>query len=197
MSNSKSKNWLIIDGLPDLHEARDYAKYATALEKGAQDVAAQGSKIDPIVYIPHETKKGKYDDEIVIDGSAFIQFGSEGDAAEFKHHYRDLNKDLAGLTNLKCYTWSDVQQYDNIPDEYVKLTKSEFQTSRNLHWWLLDEDGKLSFRDQYVLRFLGPDFQETNVFWMDKNQVKTGRKLCYDASDLKAERKVCVPLLYS
>eukprot|EP01083_Nonionella_stella_P031964 87485_1 len=186
--NEAQPSWVIVDGIPDLHENQDYARYATILEDAAKEIASKGSKIEPIVYIPHEKKVSKYSEELCIDGCALIEFGTPKDAASFSKQYRNMNQDFQ-LWGLKCYTWDNFTSHDSVADEYQKFTKDQFQNNRNLLWWLLEEKGEQSFRDQYVIRYQGPEFEETNVFWMDENQVKTGRKLCYDASELKAERR--------
>jgi len=182
--------WVIVDGIPPLIQSNDYKRYATALEEAARNIANGGSKKEPIVYIPHETTKvSRHSEETKIFGCAFIQFGTENDAKQFSKHYRNQNATLRQLTDLRCYTSSDIEKYEQMDDDYHKLSKDEFQKNRNLLWWLLDEDGGESFRDQYVIRFTGQEFEETHVYWMDKNEVKTGRKLCYDAAELKIDRK--------
>eukprot|EP01084_Bolivina_argentea_P042757 78825_1 len=185
--NDKRKTWVVVDGIPQLTESEDYQKYANALEETAQHFANNGSKKQPIVYIPHETKKTKHSEELVIDGCALIQFGSVSDANDFVAKYT-ANPKLRNL-NLTCYTWKDIEKYERIPDQHRKMTKDEFQTERNLLWWLLDEPGKESFRDQYVVRFQGSQMEETHIYWNDENEVKEGRSICYDAQELKDERR--------
>ena len=194
MAESKEKEkldmrtWVIIDGIPQLRENQDYATFANSFTEAAKMVANRGSKIEPVVYIPYTKKSSKHSDDLFIDGSAMINFGTENDANTFRKNYRHIKYLEKFGNHLKVYTNRDIQKYEQLPDKYPKLTREEFQDSRNLLWWLLDE-GSESFRDQYVIRYNGEEFEETNVFWMDENQVKTGRKLCYDATELKEERK--------
>eukprot|EP01084_Bolivina_argentea_P286494 491464_1 len=188
--------WIIIDGIPKLRQNQDYQQYAKALEEAANLIAKAntGSKISPIVYIPYDKKVSKHSEDIIIDGSGFIEFGSVEDAKEFSKNYRNLPCSLQGfLSNLQCYTSNDINNLESLDDEYEKLTRDEFQSDRNLLWWLLDNNnedgGGERYADQYVIRYQGTEFEETNVFWMDENEVKEGRSLCYDASDLKADRR--------
>ena len=149
---------------------------------------SKNSKLKPIVYIPHKKQKTRYSEEIKIDGCAYIQFGNQQDVMNFVNNYR-ANMNLRRL-NLICYTYRDLKKYAKIQDDFQKMSKEQFQSERNLLWWLLDPNGGESFRDQYVIRFQSPQGEETHIYWNDENEVKDGRSLCYDASDLKADRKV-------
>lgn len=193
------KTWVIIDGIPPLRDNDDYRIFANSFTEAAKMVANRGSKQEPVVYIPYTKKSSRHSEDLFIDGSAMIAFGTESDANLFRKNYRNIDHLSKFGNHLRVYTNRDIQKYEKLPDKYPKLTREEFQDSRNLLWWLLDEgeskldkekeESPLSFRDQYVIRYNGEEFEETNVFWMDENQVKTGRKLCYDATELKEERK--------
>ena len=187
--NYNIKTWVIIDGIPDLQDNNDYHTIAQAFEEAAKMVASRGSKKEPCVWVPSEQRSSRHSQETIIDNCALIQFGSEQDANVFRKNYLNIRPLQIFGKSLSVYTQKDIAKYENLPDEYNKLTRDEFQESRNLLWWLLDKEGKESFRDQYVIRYRGPEFHETNVFWMDENQVKTGRTLCYDATELKEDNK--------
>jgi len=176
---------VIIDGIPPLKEQKDYLNISGALEDAAKQVAMRYSKIHPVVYIPHEMKQTEYSEETVIDGVAFIHFGTAGDAKEFKTHFFKINETMERLSKVvTIYTAPEMKKLLATSDEFHKMPSDEFKESRNLLWWLTDPQ----YRDQFVVRFRGPEFDETQVFWCDENQVKSGRALCYDASELKEER---------
>jgi len=193
MSDQKEKEsyhadgLVMLDGLPPLKEKTDYHQLSTGLEEAAKKAADHGSKISPVVWIPTSKKSTKYGDETVIDGSAFIQFGTLKDAKTFKNYFQDHNETTYNLRN-KCtvYTKPDMSKILATPDEFQKMRSDAYKKSRNLLWWL--SDGR--YRDQFVIRFKGVEQQETHVFWMDENQIDTGRALCYDASDLREQRKM-------
>eukprot|EP00486_Rosalina_sp_Unknown_P013981 CAMPEP_0201580332 /NCGR_PEP_ID=MMETSP0190_2-20130828/43015_1 /ASSEMBLY_ACC=CAM_ASM_000263 /TAXON_ID=37353 /ORGANISM="Rosalina sp." /LENGTH=222 /DNA_ID=CAMNT_0048016173 /DNA_START=63 /DNA_END=728 /DNA_ORIENTATION=- len=182
------KTWVIIDGIPPLRENQDYATFANAFTEAAKMVTFHGSKQEAIVYIPSSKKSSRHSEDLFIDGSAMIAFATEQDANVFRKRYRSIKYLEMFGNKLRVYTHRDIEKYQETPDKYPKLTREEFQDTRNLLWWTLDE-GSESFRDQYVIRYNGEEFEETNIFWMDENQVKTGRKLCYDATELKDDRQ--------
>eukprot|EP00484_Ammonia_sp_Unknown_P020234 CAMPEP_0197037490 /NCGR_PEP_ID=MMETSP1384-20130603/14690_1 /TAXON_ID=29189 /ORGANISM="Ammonia sp." /LENGTH=770 /DNA_ID=CAMNT_0042467801 /DNA_START=80 /DNA_END=2392 /DNA_ORIENTATION=- len=185
---SMPKTWVIVDGLPELRENQDHMKFSTALQGAADKVAQHGSKKRPTVYIPFDTIETRHSKDSVIDGCALIAFGSEKDALVFSKRYAAIDDLKLFRNTLRVYNHRDMHKFEQVPDEHKKLTREEFQDQRNLLWWLQDTDNE-AYRDQYVVRFTGPEFDETYVYWMDENQTKTGRSLCYDATELKEQSK--------
>ena len=182
---------VIIDGIPGLRSNKDYQRIASGLEDAANKVADFGSKQKPVVYIPSETKEKLYSDETTIDGSAFIQFGTLKDAKMFQADFSEINKTTSSLSKkCKIYTQVELNRFLSAPDDFQKMRTDEYKESRNMLWWLCDRQ----YRDQFVIRFRGTEFEETQVFWMDENQVKTGREVSYDASDLKIQRRVSLSI---
>lgn len=181
---------VIIEGIPALRGKSDYHRISSGLEDAAEKVAELGSKVNPVLYIPCEKKQLEYSEETVIDGCAFIQFGSLKDAQTFRRDFAMINATTESMRKkVNIFTQVELNRYLQTEDEYQKMRSEEYKESRNMLWWLRDPQ----YRDQFVVRFRGPEFEETQVFWMDENKVKTGRELCYDASDLKEQSKVESP----
>lgn len=95
-------------------------------------------------------------------GFAFIEFSSpqEAQAARDQTNGYKLDKNHTFAVNM----FDDLDKYSKVPDEYVPPTLTEYQSTENLHSWMMDKRG----RDQFVVRH-GDD---TVVFWNDAKAFK-------------------------
>lgn len=181
--------WIIIDNLPPLRESSDFTAYAITLQEVSDKCAISREK--PIVYIPHEITTDNYNTKSTnIFGCALIHFGQPAGAQTFYHAYQNNQPLAKQFGELSVYLWSDFKELNGLEDDYQRMSKSEFQDQNNLYWWLKDTKEKpYALRDQFVVRYKGVRFQETEIFWFDEN-VPNGRELCYDGFDLKKRKQV-------
>ncbi|ETO27046.1 hypothetical protein RFI_10088 [Reticulomyxa filosa] len=111
------------------------------LEKEKESVCVRREKIKEIQQINRQHKQNEHNKDV------------------FRDSYW-AHKALEGY-NVSCWMWNEVQEKMKISDTFEKIGKNEFLEERNLYWWLLDKDGKEGYRDQYVARFRGQQFEET------------------------------------
>ena len=189
ISAQNRSTWAIVDNLPPLRNKQDYHRYAHALERGAYDVKRKSSP-NPLVWIPFETiQLDKHSKNTQIKGFGLIAFAFKDEMQRFVDRWRTHSelKDFANILNIISY--QEYQQLQRLGDKYNKLKRDDYFHSRNLIWWLKDENGKERYRDQFLLRFKGPMWEETKIYWMEE-LVKNKKVLAYGGEKEHAKKQV-------
>ncbi|ETO05933.1 hypothetical protein RFI_31462, partial [Reticulomyxa filosa] len=208
MSSKKTADrslWLVLDGFPTNADFNDVGK---SVRQVVDDVCQRvGQNVQsPVFWIPLDNDEKKQQQHYhKIRGFALIQAPNREYAIgkimaflgfpfcvkkneikikinEPKKKKKKKKKKKTSLSghNMSCWMWNEVQEKMKISDTFEKIGKNEFLEERNLYWWLLDKDSKEGYRDQYVVRFRGQQFEETIVYWHDERIGKTGRVESYD-----------------
>lgn len=165
-------NVVIADGLP-ITSKKKFQKLVVFTENLFQKL---GDVEDNGVFVPFDENTGQ------TLGYAFIAFSSPEEAEKVASKGEvPFDKKIMIKLNL----WSDVKKYSSIIAEpYSPPVTPDFDTSRNLRYWMLDQRA----RDQYVLRHS----DDTEIYWNDP--IKGGREIQYDGTRQKEGGKVWTDL---
>lgn len=174
--NDDFSNIVICDGLPIVGDNRFgklktvlknlFSKSGTLVEDGIEMFVKDGKSLG-FAFICYEHPSGAADAVLKLD-----------------------NKKLDRSHTLRVSSYAEFDRVTTADEEYVPLTKNDYEARDNLCAWLTDDE----HRDQYVVRFS----DETHIYWNDpvRRSNEGGRELVYGGEREKARGK-CWTELYT
>lgn len=157
---------VVVEGLPVITRDKQEKMVAVLAKK----LGAAAALTDEMVHVP-------YGEDGQSLGFAFIKAANEADAKTFVKVLTQLEFSKKHI--LSAYPYSDLDRVAHVPDEYVEPEPQPFVPRPDVTSWLTDSQ----FRDQFVVRYVTRESQETEVFWCNAEGEPS---MAYDGSDQKA-----------
>jgi translation initiation factor 3 subunit B len=177
LSRAKETLVVVIGLNPELKFA-DVSKRLTDVAK--ECLKEDGSSEEPVIWIPLD-KNDRGDP--CLRGFAYLHFSRVDESEKFALLWRThpairpiLQKDMI------AYSYAQMKRLVGVPEECPSFGRDDFLEKRNFYSWVADDKGDNAFREQYVIRYKGEKWHETEVYWFDDRVPRVHREVFYDGT---------------